>query len=113
MSSTSEKIFNAYCIRTCRRFYLYISIFKICILWAFDESSSDYGFTIGFLIIYVCDWMCHSIYPGGILADKMQPRKALVLSLGLATLLNLAFAALVICIWIHIRHIWLVVLSGS
>lgn len=43
-------------------------------------------YAIGCVILYI---------PGGILADKMQPRKALVLSLGLATLLNLAFAALV------------------
>ncbi len=43
-------------------------------------------YAIGCVILYI---------PGGVLADKMQPRKALVLSLGLATLLNLVFAALV------------------
>lgn len=43
-------------------------------------------YAIGCVILYI---------PGGILADKMQPRKALVLSLGLATVLNLVFAALV------------------
>lgn len=43
-------------------------------------------YAIGCVILYI---------PGGVLADKMQPRKALVLSLGLATVLNLVFAALV------------------